>query len=366
MRAVLLCCALVIGGTAAAGPDDVSVKEAKNLSMERCLALPPTDIATHCPTIAGRAIEIDRAKLALVDRVDQRKGTFLCDENGGSWRCRRIVVIDRELRGTRKRNPQAFVTIAELLKQLATASSVKLGDELGALLAPGLPPRTCVDLAAHGCATQSVRLRGRAPDKSGAPMVRRRLWVVEDADGTTLGCSDAALTRCDELTAAGWSALALTLRPSSLAPPEPAPELDLPEARSDKRPGEPQVVGGAETGETPAGALDAWIRPKAALALPKAPSKADVQKTGHALELALRPCVQKGAPAATVEVIFSGEGSLTSLIAEGAQPSDPLVACLTTAARKLAFPRFAGSTYHLRAVVLASAAEAPHGRKRFR
>jgi hypothetical protein len=351
--------------SAAAGPpDDVSVKEVKNLSLERCLQQPPAEIATRCPAVAGRMLELDRAKVALVDRVDQRKGTFLCDENGGSWRCRRIVVVDRELRGARKRNPQAFVTIAELFKELATASSVKLGEELGALLAPGLPPRTCLDVAAHGCATQAVRLRGRAPDKSGAPMVRRRLWVVEDGDGTTLACSDAALTRCDELTAAGWSAIAMTLRPSSLAPPEPAPELDLPEVRSDKRPGEPQVVGGAETGETPAGALDAWIRPKAAVALPKSPSKTDVQKTGHALELALRPCVQKGAPAATVEVIFSGEGSLTSLVAEGAQPSDPLVACLTSAARKLAFPRFAGGTYHLRAVVLAGGPEPARGRKR--
>ena len=48
--------------------------------------------------------------------------------------------------------------------------------------------------------------------KSGAPTVRRRLWVVEDADGLTLQCSDAALQRCDELarTFVGISAVGRT------------------------------------------------------------------------------------------------------------------------------------------------------------
>jgi hypothetical protein len=349
-RSCLLLTLLLPASIALAEPEDVSVHTLKNLSPEKCLQLPAAELATRCPAIAGRFLEIDGKKLALLDRVDQRKGSFLCDGDGDAWRCRKIVVIDRELKGARKRNPQAFVTTAELLRQLATSSSVKLDDEFGALFAPGERPKTCIELPAHGCAVQAARLRGRAQDKNGTPVVRRRLWLVEDGDGTTLQCSDAQLTRCDELTAAGWLALAITLRPSSLAGPELPPEFDLPETRSDKRAGA-QVVGGAEASDTPVGALDPWLRPKNARALPKAPSKADVAKTAHLLETKGKPCL-KAEDHATVDLIFSGEGQLVSLLVDGVTPDQPLVGCLTATARKLDFPRFAGNTYHLRAAIL--------------
>ncbi len=332
---------------AAPTADEVTVKELKNLTPEKCLQLPPADIVTRCPSLAGRMLGIDNTRVALLDRVDQRKGTSLCEENGGAWHCRRIAVLEYEMRGARKRDARLFVTASELLRQIATSPRVRLGDEFGALQAPGLPPRTCLEMASRGCAMQAVRLRVRAPDKSGAPVVRRRLWLVEDADGTTLACSDAALSRCDELTAAGWSALALTLRPSSLAPPEPPPEIDPPEARSDKR-----AVAGGDGADSSAGAADPWSRPRAAAALPKAPSRADVTKAAHALELAGRSCVAADGAAVQVAVIFSGDGALLSLDAGGAAQSDPQVVCLTAAARKLAYPRFAGNTYHLQAVIL--------------
>src|SRR5439155_1566232 len=83
------------------------------------------------------------------------------------------------------------------LSRLAIAPSVKVQEDFGALQAPAIPPRTCLDSAARGCAVQAVRLRAHSPDQAGTPAVRRRFWLVEDADGTTLQCSDGELTRCD-------------------------------------------------------------------------------------------------------------------------------------------------------------------------
>lgn len=330
--------------------DEVNVRELRALSPERCLDVPPAELATRCPTLAGRFFLVDNRPLALLDRLDQKKGTLACDKDGAAWRCRRVVVLDRDLRSTRKRNGQAFATVSELIRLFATASTVKLGDEIGALFAPGERPRTCLDLPQHGCAVQAVRLRGRATDRAGTPMVRRRLWVVEDADGPLLSCSDAALTRCDELGAAGWQALAVTLRPSSLAAPEPPPEVDVPEIRGDKR-GPALAVGGAEAADTPAGALDPWVKPRAGRSLPREPARSEVTRVAHLLEQRGRPCL-KGAPNAAVDVLFSGEGNLIALTVDGALADAGLVGCLTGVARKLEFPRFSGGTYRMRAVVL--------------
>src|SRR5258706_3416698 len=163
-RAVLVATLVTI----AAHGEEMTLKEAKPLSPERCLQLPPAELATRCPTVAGRILEIDRARVALLDRLDRHQGSFLCDEVAPSngWRCRRIVVIDRELRGVSKRNPNAFVTAAEVLRQIAAAASVKIGDEFGALSPPGLPPRSCLDLQSHGCAVQAVPLRAFAPHRN--------------------------------------------------------------------------------------------------------------------------------------------------------------------------------------------------------
>ncbi len=329
------------------------MQEAKNLPLEKCLQLPPAEIVTRCPNFAGRLLEIDQVKSALVDRTDQRKGMLFCEDTNG-WRCRRVVVLEYETRGTRKRDPQKFLTAGKLLERLATSPTVKLGEELGALMAPQLPPKTCLDSEKRGCAVQAVRLRSRAPDKNGTPMVRRQLWLVEDADGTTLSCSDAELTRCDELTAAGWSVIALTLRPSSLAPPEPPPELETPDARTDRRPG--IVEAGAESSS---GAAQPWIKPKAEVMLPHTPARTDVAKAAHALEQAGRVCVTAEASAVALSVLFSGEGSLLNLTVDGAVANDAKVNCLTAAAKKLSFPRFAGASYQLHAVVLPPTRGAP-------
>src|SRR5258706_15903373 len=112
-RAVLVATLVTI----AAHGEEMTLKEAKTLSPERCLQLPPAELATRCPTVAGRILEIDRARVALLDRLDRHQGSFLCDETNGAsraergevppraavprevapsngWRCRRIVVID--------------------------------------------------------------------------------------------------------------------------------------------------------------------------------------------------------------------------------------------------------------------------------
>jgi hypothetical protein len=337
--------------------EEMTMQEAKNLSLEKCLALPAEEIVTRCPNVAGRMLQIDQGRTALVDRTDQRKGTLFCEDNSG-WHCRRIVVLEYETRGTRKRDPQKFLTAGKLLEKLATSPSVRLNDEFGALMAPQIPPKTCLDSEKRGCAVQAVRLRSRAPDKNGTPMVRRQMWLVEDADGTTLMCSDADLLRCDELTAAGWSVIAMTLRPSSLAPPEPPPELETPDARTDRRVS--RENGAVEAGaESSAGAVDKWLKPKADVMLPHTPPRSDVAKAAHALEQAGRTCVAADVAAVAVSVLFSGEGSLINLSVDGAPADDPKVGCLTAAAKKLAFPRFAGASYQLHAVVLPPTRGAP-------
>jgi hypothetical protein len=350
VRRALLACLVFVCLAPPALADDVSLHEARTLSPERCLEVPVAEMATRCPTVAGRFLTVDGKAMAVLDRLDQKKGTLWCDQDGAGWRCRRVVVLDRDLRSTRKRTPQAFVTTAELLRMLAQAPTVKVDDEIGALFAPGDRPKTCLDTPAHGCAVQSARLRGRALDRTGTPVVRRRLWLVEDADGPMLACSDKELTRCDDLTAAGWLALIVTLRPSSMAPAVPLPEIDVPEVRGDKRPA--LAVGGAEAADTPAGALDPWFKPKAAHALPHEPARTDVAKIAHALEQRGRPCL-KGEPRAAIDVLFSGEGNLIALTVDGATADAPVASCLSTIAKKLDFPRFAGNTYHLKAVVLA-------------
>ena len=327
----------------------MALEHVKALSPERCLNEPTDQIATRCPNIAGRRYTVDGKPLAILDRLDKR-GTFACDKDGSEWRCRRIVVLNRDLRTARARNPQAFLTAGELLKTLATASTVKLEEELGALGPPMELPRTCIELPKHGCAVQAARLKTRAPDRAGTPRVRRRLWLVEDADGPLLACSDAALSRCDELTAAGWQAIAVTLRPSSLAAAEPPPEIDLPETRTDKRP-MPTVVGGAEAQDTPVGTLDPYLRPKGGAALPPKPANADLAKLTKVLDSSGRTCL-KEQPRADVEMILGPEGVLNGFTVDGDAAGTVEANCLEKIARRLPLPRFSGAPYRFRAVVL--------------
>jgi hypothetical protein len=179
--------------------------------------------------------------------------------------------------------------------------------------------------------------------------IKRRLWLVEDADGPMLQCSDPTLLRCDALDAAGWLALAVTLRPSSLAPPAPLPEVDLPDVRADKRPPPKEgALTAAEAVDTPAGALDPYVKQKFGHALPKAPSRADATRLAMAIDAHGRGCV--AADRATVELTLTGDGNVLALAVDGAQ-SGSEHDCLVKEARKLPLPRFADSTWHMRALV---------------
>jgi len=109
------------------------------------------------------------------------------------------------------------------------------------------------------------------------------------------------------------------------------------------------VAGGTDAAETPAGTLDPWIKPKAGKSLPREPGRADLSKLAKALETRGKPCL-KTEPRAQIDVLFSGEGNLIALTAEGALSET--ATCLQTVAKKIDFPRFAGNTYHLKAVVL--------------
>jgi hypothetical protein len=340
---------VVLACSAAARADEMAVKSARALAPEKCLELAPAELATRCPTIAGRFGEIDQKPIAFLDEWEARKGTFVCEKDA-AWRCRRVVVLDRDLRGARQRSPASYVTASELLKRFASAGSVRVRDDFGLSAAPRVPPRTCAEVPGRGCATQAARLR--VTDRSGAPLVRRRVWLVEDQDGPMLACSDAALTRCDELDAAGWVTLALAMRPSALTTAQPAPELDLPDMRADRRPDPTATATTREPGESGAGALDAFLRNKHDRALPSSPSRKDALKLTRALSAKGAACLQS-ADRATVELLLSGAGQLIALTVDGAD--NALLDCLTRVARKVALPRFAADTYHLRAVVMRTA-----------
>jgi hypothetical protein len=345
---------LLLAAPATAEADDVTLRSEKLLGPEQCLALPAADVATRCPGIGGRLVIVGPARYAFVERYEPRRVTLFCDEpepGAKSWRCRRVVVIDHEPRGARRRNPQAFVTAAEILRLVTSAPSLKLGDELGALFAPtGLSdrPRTCLELRGRGCAVQAVRLK--APAKDGSAQVRRRLWLVEDADGLLAQCSDQPLTRCDPLDAGAWLTMTFMLRPSSLAPPSPPPDLDVPEVRADKRLGnDTGPLTAVEAADTPAGALDPFVKQRSGPSLPRNPSRADVAKVSRAMSDKGRSCLAD-APQAKVDLVLTGDGNLLSLTVDGAD-SGASHDCLLGLARKLPLPRFASATYRLSALV---------------
>jgi hypothetical protein len=176
-------------------------------------------------------------------------------------------------------------------------------------------------------------------------MVKRRLWLVEDADGPAFLCSDAALTRCDALDGSSLLALMLTLRPSSQAPPIPEPELDVPEVRGDKRP-LPKASARdvapplADALDTTAGALEPAMKGRP---LPKRPSRADAMKLSQAIAVHGRSCILN--PTANVALTVTGQGNLLALTVDGAaQGSDH--DCLVNQTRALPLPRFAASTWH--------------------
>ncbi|MGZ3430126.1 MAG: hypothetical protein ACXVCV_25920 [Polyangia bacterium] len=333
---------------AASSAEEMGMRNEKNLAPEQCLALPAADVATRCPGMGGRIIAVGAVRYALVERYEPKRATLWCDESDGHWRCRRVVVIDHELRTTRRRNPQAYVTAGELLHTWTSAPSLRVADELGALFAGAERRRTCVEQPSHGCAVQQARLKVAGP--GGTPIVKRRLWLVEDADGPMLQCSDQTLLRCDALDAAGWLAMVVTLRPSSQAPPAPPPELDVPEVRADKRPPPKEGVAltAAEAVDTPAGALDPYMKQKFARSLPKTPSRADAAKIASAIDQRGRACV--AADRATVELTLTGEGNVLALTVDGVQ-SGSEHDCLVAAAKKLPLPRFADSTWHVTALV---------------
>jgi hypothetical protein len=181
------------------------------------------------------------------------------------------------------------------------------------------------------------------------PVVRRRLWLVEDSDGPLLQCSDQTLAHCDELSSAGWLALLVTLRPSALAYATPPPELDVPDVRSDKRPA--MALGGADAADTPAGTLDPWLGKKSDRALPHMPSKADAAKAAHALDARGKPCLGE-IDKATLDVIWNGDGHLISLLVDTLGADDPMAKCFQLVARKMDFPRFAGTTFRMHTLVM--------------
>ncbi|HEY1584571.1 MAG TPA: hypothetical protein VGH63_02720, partial [Polyangia bacterium] len=332
----------------ASSAEEMGMQTAKNLAPEQCLSLPAADVATRCPAMGGRMLNVGNVRYAIVERYEPRRATLWCDEGEGHWRCRRVVVIDHELRTTRRRNPQAYVTAGELLRTVATAPSLRIGDELGALFAGAERRRTCVEQTSHGCAVLQARLSVNGP--TGAPLVKRRMWLVEDADGPMLQCSDDKLTRCDALDASGWLALIVTLRPSSQAGPQPPPEIEVPNVRADKRPPPKEGVAltAAEAVDTPAGALDPYLKQKFGKSLPKAPSRSDALKLAGLIDQRGKGCV--AADRATVELTLTGDGNLLALSVDGAGAGGEHD-CLVAIAKKLPLPRFADGSWHMTALV---------------
>lgn len=333
------------------GDADVSLRTEKLIGPEQCLTLPAADVATRCPGLGGRLLSVGSVRYAFVERYEPKRVTLFCDEDGKSWRCRRIVVIDHEPRGARRRNPQAFVTASEIMRLMTSAPSLRIGEELGALFAPSSlsdRPRTCLELRGRGCAVQAVRLK--TPARDGSATVRRRLWLVEDADGALAQCSDQPLTRCDALDAPAWLTIAFMLRPSSLAPASPPPDMDVPEVRADKRlAADNGPLTPVEAADTPAGALDPFVKQRTGPSLPRNPSRADAARLSHLLSDKGRGCLAD-APQAKIDLVLTGDGNLLSLTVDGVDSGAPHD-CLMTLAKKLPLPRFASATYRLSALV---------------
>jgi hypothetical protein len=176
------------------------------------------------------------------------------------------------------------------------------------------------------------------------------MWLVEDADGPMLQCSDEKLTRCDALDASGWLALIVTLRPSSQAGPQPPPEMEVPNVRADKRPPPKEGVAltAAEAVDTPAGALDPYFKQKFGKSLPKAPSRAEALKLAGLIDQRGKGCV--AADRATVEMTLTGDGNLLALSVDGAGAGGEHD-CLVAIAKKLPLPRFADGSWHMTALV---------------
>ena len=194
---------------------------------------------------------------------------------------------------------------------------------------------------------QQARLKVNGPQ--GLPLVKRRLWLVEDADGPMLQCSDQTLARCDALDAGGWLAMIVTLRPSSQVGPQPLPELDVPDVHADKRPPPKEgALTAAEAVDTPAGALDPYVKQRLQRSLPKTPSRADALKLATAIDAHGKACV--AADRATVELTLTGEGNVLALTVDG-NGAGGEHDCLVAAAKKLPLPRFADSTWHVTALV---------------
>ena len=127
----------------------------------------------------------------------------------------------------------------------------------------------------------------------------------------------------------------VTLRPSSQAAPQPPPELDVPNVRADKRPPPKEGVAltAAEAVDTPAGALDPYVKQKLARSLPKTPSRAEAAKLASAIDQRGKPCV--AADRATVELTLTGDGNVLALSVDGAQAGGEHD-CLVAAAQQAA------------------------------
>lgn len=333
---------------APAAAEDLDVHTQRRLGPERCLKLPPNEVATRCPGLGGRLFSVGDDRYALVERYEPHRATLFCDQQGSHWRCRRVALIDHDLRGASRRNPEAWITAGELLRLFSTAPSVKVGEELGALFAPAERRRSCIENRRHGCAVQAARLKMNGPN--GSPFIKRRLWLVEDAEGPVLQCSDAHLTRCEQLDAAGWLALLITLRPSSQAPAQPPPELEVPRVRVDKRPlPKARALAAGEALDTSAGALDPYLKTKRPPPnLPKSPSREQATQLAHDLDERGHTCV--ATDHASVELTLTGDGNLLELAVDGAQKG-AAHDCLLAAARRLALPRFSDSTWRMTALV---------------
>jgi hypothetical protein len=72
-----------------------------------------------------------------------------------------------------------------------------------------------------------------------------------------------------------------------------------------------------------------------------------------------------GQERAQVDLVFGGDGQVVSLAVDGAQVAGRDLACYSEAARKIAFPRFAGTSYQMSVLVfgLRGAPERAGGRR---
>lgn len=313
---------------AAALADDLKVRAVIEVPPETCLAT-----SQPCPTVAGRYVQIDQTRAAFLDRVGTSIETFFCTSERG-WKCRFLAVGAGE---------DDEVEASAALRQILAARRVRIEEDFGGLrVAEGRPP-SCGEDPSRGCEFQSVRVLVGVPGDRASQQLHRAFWLVDQADGTLLRCTNEALRACDRMNAAAWVALVASLRPGAQAPPLPDPEVG-PVQRRGGAPG--RVAAGPPQ---PASSLDGEpMRPPGVG--PDAPDPDGDASWAQPIARKAGRCLDPGQQV-TLLVTFRADGRVDEWTTDNAALRARMARCVEEALAEMRAPAVRQGPYLLRLLV---------------